>query len=680
MLFTHEPEDIGDGGLTAVEEPAMRYAPAAMISKVLVANRGEIAKRIFRTCREMDIATVAVYSDPDQHEPHVREADEAIRLPGTTSTETYLNLAALISAAVDSGADAVHPGYGFLAESPGFARAVEEAGIIWIGPPAKAIEVMGSKLESKRLTESLGVPGLRSIELDADTVAAEAAEEIGYPVLVKASAGGGGKGMRVVRTPEELANAIDGARREAEGAFGDDTLFLEKYLQAPRHIEIQVFGDTHGNVISLHERECSIQRRHQKIIEESPSPVIDEPTREAMSAAAISVTRAVDYVGAGTVEFLFQAGSFHFLEMNTRLQVEHPVTEMVTGLDLVRMQIEIADGAELAETAPPIDGHAIEARLYAEDPLNDFLPVTGLVHRFNFDRVEGLRVDAGVEDGSDISIHYDPMIAKVIAHGPTREVAASTLATALRGARLHTPTTNRSLLVRVLESDEFLSGDTDTHFLERHTVAKMARPLADPAEERLATIAAALADQAHERRQAPVLGSMPSGWRNSPSQLHTRSYQGFHGTHEIGYSVASAGFEDPRLGHVTVLEAEPGEVVVFVGGAQHRFEVARYGAHRFVDTETVPARLEEVPRFPVSGQEDTAGSLHAPMPGKVIRVGVAEGDRVTEGQVLVVMEAMKMEHTLRAPHVGEVTEVRHEAGDQVDGGAVLVVIEADGAD
>lgn len=651
-----------------------------MISKVLVANRGEIARRIFRTCREMGIATVAVYSDPDHPEPHVREADEAIRLPGSTSAETYLNGGAIIAAAVDSGADAIHPGYGFLAESPGFARAVQETGITWIGPSPEAIEIMGSKLESKRLTESVGVPTLRSIELGEEGDAGEAAEEIGYPVLVKASAGGGGKGMRIVRTPDDLADAITGARREAEGAFGDGTLFLEEYLQAPRHIEIQVFGDIHGNVISLHERECSIQRRHQKIIEESPSPGIDKQTREAMSSAAISAARAVDYVGAGTVEFLFQAASFYFLEMNTRLQVEHAVTEMVTGLDLVRMQIEVAGGAELAESAPPIDGHAIEARLYAEDALNNFLPVTGLVHRFSFGRFDGLRVDAGVEDGSDISIHYDPMIAKVIAHAPTREEAASTLATALRRAHLHTPTTNRSLLVRVLESDEFLSGDTDTHFLERHTVAKMARPLADTHEERLAAIAAALADQAHERQEAKVLGSIPSGWRNSPSKLHTRSYQGFHQPHEVGYSVAPEGFEDPLLGHVKLVEATPDEVVVSVSGAKHRLEVARYGAQRYVDTETAPARLEEVPRYPIRGREDTVGSLHAPMPGKVIRVGVAEGDRVTEGQVVVVMEAMKMEHTLRAPHVGEVTEVRHEAGDQVDGGAVLVVIEADGAD
>jgi biotin carboxylase len=396
-----------------------------MISKVLVANRGEIARRIFRTCREMGISTVAVYSEADAGEPHTREADEAVLLEGHSPVETYLDIDTVITAAKESGADAVHPGYGFLSENASFARAVITAGVTWIGPSPRAIEIMGSKLESKRLMTETGVPTLPSVELEGLDSINSAALSLGYPVLVKASAGGGGKGMRIVSSPSELGEALESAAREAEAAFGDGTVFLEKYLTAPRHVEIQVFGDTSGNVVSLHERECSIQRRHQKIIEEAPSAAIDQITRRAMGEAAVAAAHAVDYVGAGTVEFLYQDGQFYFLEMNTRLQVEHPVTEMVTGLDLVRLQLEIAGGDTLPDKGPRIEGHAIEARLYAEDPRHDYLPVTGRFNRFRFPDVEGLRVDAGIEDGSTVTVHYDPMVAKVIAHGPTREAATA---------------------------------------------------------------------------------------------------------------------------------------------------------------------------------------------------------------------------------------------------------------
>ena len=644
------------------------------ISKVLVANRGEIARRIFRTCRELGIATVAVYSEQDHGEPHMLDADEAILLDGNTAAETYLDIKSLLGAAGSTGADAVHPGYGFLAENPVFARAVIDADLVWIGPSPEAMEVMGSKIESKKLMESVGVPVLKSIELEGTATVKTDAATLGFPVLVKASAGGGGKGMRVVTNPEDLADAITSGQREAASSFGDDTVFIEKYLQASRHIEIQVFGDGKGNVISLYERECSIQRRHQKIIEESPSPAVGEPTRQAMSAAAITAARAVNYTGAGTVEFLYQDEEFFFLEMNTRLQVEHPVTEMVTGLDLVEMQIEIADGGALPGV-PDVQGHAIEARLYAEDPLNDFLPVTGTFHKFEFDPTSGLRVDSGIEDGSEVSVFYDPMIAKVIAHGPTRQAATSILSTALRQARIHGSTTNRSLLVRILEHPEFLEGATDTHFLERNDPTALGVPLASKRDERLGALAAALSDQADTRDKASVMRSIPSGWRISQSQLALRSYSGAHSHHDILYSLGSAGFNVDGLGYVNINNVTPELVEIKVGIEDLLFAVARHGDRRFIDSATGPVEILAIPRFPSIEVEEEVGSLHSPMPSKVMRLDVLVGDHVSEGQVLVVLEAMKMEHTLKSPHDGRVIEVRAGVGDQVVADEVLVVVE-----
>jgi len=622
----------------------------------------------------MGIATVAVYSDADAGEPHMREADVALLLEGNAPSETYLDIDAVVGAAKESGADAIHPGYGFLAENASFARAVMSSGLTWIGPSPEAIEMMGSKLESKRLMRDSGVPTLPSIELDGLDSVNSAALSLGYPVLVKASAGGGGKGMRIVTDPIDLSDALQSATREAAGAFGDDTVFLEKYLTAPRHIEIQVFGDTQGNVVSLHERECSIQRRHQKIVEEAPSVAIDESTRRAMGKAAIDAARAVEYVGAGTVEFLYQDDRFYFLEMNTRLQVEHPVTEMVTGLDLVRLQIEIANGETLPDKGPRLEGHAIEVRLYAEDPRNDFLPVTGRFHRFSFPDMDGLRVDGAIEDGSDVSVHYDPMIAKVIAHGPTRDAAATTLASALRRAHIHGSTTNRALLVRILEHPEFLTGETDTHFLQRNDPAELGRPLLDATDERLAALAAAVSDQALEREAAGVLRTLPSGWRNNASQSQRRVYRGDHGDHEIAYAMGTS-FALDGVGTVTVQRAGPGSATIVAVDGEHEFEVARYGDIRYVDSALGPAQLVQVPRFPSSDAEEEVGSLHAPMPGKVIRVDAMVGADVVEGATLVVMEAMKMEHTIRSPHDGTVSQVLCAPGDQVEAGAVLVVVD-----
>ncbi len=648
------------------------------IEKVLVANRGEIARRVFRTCRAMGIATVAVYSEPDHGEPHMLEADEAVALTGSTPTGTYLDIEAIISAAKETGADAIHPGYGFLAESAAFARAVLSAGLVWIGPSPESIEIMGSKLESKRVMDETGVPTLAAIRIDDDTEPADAAGRLGYPVLVKASAGGGGKGMRIVESAQALGDAIDGAKRESLAAFGDDTVFLERYLVAPRHIEIQVFGDTQGNVISLFERECSIQRRHQKIIEESPSPALDEVTRDAMSAAAREAARAVDYVGAGTVEFLFQDGAFYFLEMNTRLQVEHPVTELLTGLDLVELQLRVANGEALDPAPKTTSGHAIEARLYAEDPLNDFLPVTGPIHRFRLEETEGIRVDSGVEDGSTVSVHYDPMLAKVIAHAPTRRAAAGLLSSSLRKAQIHGATNNLSLLVRILEHDEFLAGDTDTHFLDRNDPSELSVPLADAGQESLAAVAAAIADQAHARSEAVALAGLPSGWRNMAGSLQQRDYEGWHGRHTIRYSIDRGGIDVDGLGEVFVSEGRADGATLEVGATEHEFAVARYGELRFVDGPEGPVRLVEAARFPIRAPEDDVGSLHAPMPGKILSINSSEGEKVFEGEVLIVMEAMKMEHSLRAPHAGTLTELRCRVGDQVDADAVLALVEVAG--
>ncbi|MDP9494934.1 MAG: ATP-grasp domain-containing protein [Actinomycetota bacterium] len=638
-----------------------------MIRRILVANRGEIARRIFRTCREVRVETVAVYSDADATEPHVGEADTAVNLPGSTPVDTYLNGARVLAAAQEAGADAIHPGYGFLAENAGFAREVIEAGLIWIGPPPEAIEVMGSKLASKALVQTVGVPTLPGVDLTGlgEDATIAAAESIGYPVLVKASAGGGGKGMRVVHAAQDLGEAIAAARREATASFGDDTVFLEKYLEAPRHIEFQVFGDTQGNLVSLHERECSIQRRHQKIIEEAPSVAIDQMLRDQMGDSAVAVARAVGYVGAGTIEFLFQDGEYWFLEMNTRLQVEHPVTEMVTGLDLVALQIEVANRRPLPPEAlaPSLSGHAIEARLYAEDPTHDFLPVTGSIHRFAFPDQPEIRVDSGVEDGSTVSVHYDPMLAKVIAHAPTREAAASRLADALRHARIHGSTTNRELLVRVLEHEAFIAGRTDTHFLDIHRETLFA-PLVDEVEADRAAGAVAVADRLYRKQQALVLGSIEPAWRNSPSQTQRVAYRWGETTIEVGYE------------EVTVVAQSPTDVTVDVDGDHLRFAIDRVGSTRYVDGPSGPLLLEELPRFARVAVEEDPGSLHSPMPGRVIRVDVKVGDRVEEGQTLLVLEAMKMEHTLRAPWPGTVISVGALPGEQVEADAVLVVVEA----
>lgn len=618
-----------------------------MISRLLVANRGEIARRVFRTCRSLGISTVAVFSDPDAGAPHVAEADLAVRLPGAHPAETYLDADLLLAACRACGADAVHPGYGFLSENAEFARAVLAAGLVWVGPPPGAIAAMGSKIEAKRLMAEAGVPVLPSLDLSVPS---------SYPLLVKASAGGGGRGMRVVREPGSLAREVESARREAASAFGDGTVFAEPLLERARHVEVQVLADRHGGVWALGERECSVQRRHQKVVEECPSPGISDETRELLYDAAVRAARKVGYVGAGTVEFLVDGDRVAFLEMNTRLQVEHPVTELVYGVDLVRMQLELAEGVALPPEPPVRAGWAVEARLYAEDA--EYVPQSGVLRRFE---VPGeVRVDSGVESGSVVSPYYDAMLAKVVAHGATRDEAVRRLTTALRRAKLHGLTTNRDLLVEILTNPHFLAGDTHTAFLS-HTISSPAAA-ADP----LTSLAAALAIAAENRRRAQVLSGLPSGWRNVRSQPR-RAH--FEETEPVVY--------DPLPAGITVVSARSHEVVLERDGVRRTFEVTRYddGGTVYVDHADGHAALTPVPRLPEPAEHVAPGSLLAPMPGSVLRVEVEPGDRVAKGQSVLVIEAMKMEHRITAPADGVVSAVHVEKGCQVDAGAVLAIIQ-----
>ncbi|QUR68760.1 acetyl/propionyl/methylcrotonyl-CoA carboxylase subunit alpha [Mycobacterium spongiae] len=660
------------------------------ITRVLVANRGEIARRVFATCRRLGLGTVAVYTDPDAAAPHVGEADARVRLP---KTNDYLNANAIIAAARAARADAVHPGYGFLSENAEFATAVQAAGLTWVGPPVNAVRAMGSKIESKKLMAGAGVPVLDELDPGAVT-------EAQLPVLVKASAGGGGRGMRVVHQLSALPAEVEAARREAQSAFGDPTVFCERYLPTGHHIEVQVMADTHGTVWAVGERECSIQRRHQKIIEEAPAPLVERTPgmRAKLFDAARLAASAIGYTGAGTVEFLADDdGEFYFLEMNTRLQVEHPVTEETTGLDLVELQLAVADGAALDSEPPPARGYSIEARLYAEDPAQGWQPQAGLVHAIELPAVRaeftslgqrtGIRLDSGIVAGSVVSIHYDPMLAKVISYAPTRQQSALVLADALARARVHGLRTNRDLLVNVLRHPAFLDGATDTAFFDTHGLAELAEPLADTTTLRLSAIAAALADSAHNRATATTFASIPSGWRNLASGHQVKSYRCHGGNseteHRVEYRFTRTGLMLPGDAGVQLVSHSSDEVVLAsntgADGVAYRFAVARYGDDIYVDSARGPVHLVALPRFPEPGSAVEQGSLVAPMPGNVIRLGAQIGDTVTSGQPLIWLEAMKMEHTIAAPADGVLAELNVKTGQQVEVGAVLARVEASGA-
>jgi propionyl-CoA carboxylase alpha chain len=642
------------------------------ISTLLVANRGEIARRVMRTAAEMGIRTVAVFVEADAASPHVDDADDAVLLAGGS----YLDGAAIIAAARATGADAVHPGYGFLSENAPFAQAVLDAGLTWVGPPPSAIAAMGDKLAAKRLAVEVGVPTLPSSE-DPDDAAA-----VGFPLLVKASAGGGGKGMRVVQRADDLPEAVAAARREALGGFGDDTVFLERYVARSRHVEIQILGDSHGSVVHLGERECSIQRRHQKVVEEAPSPVVDAGLRAAMGAAAVDLARRLGYTSAGTVEFLVDdtpgpdgRRPFWFLEVNTRLQVEHPVTELVTGLDLVREQLRIAAEEALGYTQSDVtlSGHAIEVRLYAEDPASGFLPATGTLHAFEPPSAPTVRWDAGVRTGSVVGTGFDPMLAKVISHAPTRAEAAGRLAIALERAHLAGVITNRDLLVATLRTAGFLSGDTTTDFFERHT-PRLTRSVDDATLERIAA-AGALWLQGCNRAKASVLAHLRSGW--IVGRLPDQRVELRHGDRAVTVSYRSVRDGSFRLGteRAEVHHWSPGRIDATIAGRRVRLRCTSFGGELVVNDGAGDLVLEVVPRFVPPGAVALSGGLDAPMPGRVVSVSVSAGDAVVAGQLLMVLEAMKMEHRITAPHDGLVSVVHVAAGDQVTRGASLLAID-----
>lgn len=638
---------------------------------MLVANRGEIARRVFRTARSMGMRCIAVFVDVDADAPFVQEADEAVRLPGS-----YLDAEAVLAAAQRTGAEAIHPGYGFLSENAAFARAVIEAGIRWVGPSPDVIESMGDKIAAKRVAIEAGVPTLPSSEdpaADAPTIEAT----VGYPLLVKASAGGGGKGMRIVESAVDLADAVQSAQREALSGFGDETVFLERYVASSRHVEIQILGDAHGNVVHFGERECSIQRRHQKIVEESPSPVVDTEMRTAMGKAALSMARHIGYESAGTVEFLVDdvTREFFFLEVNTRLQVEHPVTEEVTGIDLVREQLRVAGGAELGYGQGDIDwtGSAIEVRLYAEDPGNDFLPAAGTLWAYRPANEPAVRWDSGVEEGSVVGVDFDPMLAKVIAHAPTRAEAAGRLALALERMHLGGVVTNRDFLVATLRHEAFLAGDTTTDFIER---VDPAHSQAAP-DAAMATIVAAMWIQGRNRADDRVWGFARSNFHTGSLPPQYIEFEtGTGDTHRIEYSLRrDGGFTLGSGETVLVHECTPDDIEVEIDGRRLRAAVTVVNGVGYVTLGRTTLTLPVKPRFATPGSEIPTGGLVAPMPGSVIELRCAVGDTVAAGQVLVVLEAMKMEHHITAPFDGTVTELPIAVGDQVENGALLLKIE-----
>ena len=635
--------------------------------KLLIANRGEIACRIIKSAHEMGISCVAVYTNADSESPFVRQADEAVKL-----SDTYLNGKEIIEAAIQTGAQAIHPGYGFLSENAKFSRDVLKAGLIWVGPSSKVITSMGDKLKAKDIAEKAGVPTLPM------TTDPKKANTIGYPILIKAAAGGGGKGMRIVESKKDLKESLLGAQREAMTGFGDDRVFIERYVASSRHIEIQILGDTHGNVVHLGERECSIQRRHQKIIEESPSPRVNPEMREAMGDAAIKLAKKLKYESAGTVEFLVddKSGEFWFLEVNTRLQVEHPVTEEVTGKDLVYEQLRIARGEELGYNQEDIswEGSSIEARLYAEDPANEFLPATGTLIAYETDDSIDARWDTGIEQGSVIGTDFDPMLAKVIAKGKNRTDAANKLALALQSLHIGGVTTNRDFLVASLRSKQFHKGQTTSDFIEK---AKPQRSVILKGQQlEQAVTAAALWIQGENRNNASLLKEAPSGWRNSRLPRQKISFE--YSDKEINVSYKAnrdSSFDLNENTKANILQWTTTGIDLEVNNTRFFSKVTRKNDDLVVHGPWGDALLKILPRFTLPGSELQAGGLVAPMPGKVIDLKVKVGSKVKKGDTLVILEAMKMEHQVKAIEDGKVSQVLIKKDDQLENGALLMIVD-----
>ncbi|MCC6582144.1 MAG: acetyl-CoA carboxylase biotin carboxylase subunit [Chitinophagales bacterium] len=652
------------------------------ITKLLVANRGEIAVRIFKTCQEMGIATVAVFSDADENALFVKLADEAVRIGGKQPAESYLIMDKIIDAAKRTDANAIHPGYGFLSERTEFAKRCNDEGIIWVGPHPQAIEVMGSKIGAKKIMQSHNVPTIPGYQGDDQSEATIKAKaiEIGFPVLLKASAGGGGKGMRIVRQGSELDKAINEAKSEALSGFGDDTLLIEKYFDTSRHVEFQIFGDKHGNALHLFERECSIQRRYQKVVEESPSPFITEETRKKMGEAAVAACKAIQYDNAGTVEFIVAPDqSFYFLEVNTRLQVEHPVTEEVTGLDLVRLQIEVAAGNQIPFKQEDIQqcGHSIEVRFYAEDPANNFMPVNGKILDWIPSKSDGLRYDTGIESGSEISTYYDPMIAKVIGSGKNRNEAINRLKKGLQETVCTGFTTNKNFLIAILENEDFQQGKFDTHFLDK--VFKYEGEKYP--QETLDTLTCALIHYRFLQRQQErtVAQGVPAGWRNNAYQPQKETYS-FHGF-EFPISYVSKGnaleisFAEKNFASICHPELVSGynNVTLEINGIRRNFFISQTGHQYFIQSAQLgQIVLNIVDRFPNPNEEVVKGGYIAPMPGEITTVLVKPGDTVKSGDALLKMISMKMESTIEAHTDGEVEEIYVADKQFVEAGTLLL--------
>jgi acetyl-CoA carboxylase biotin carboxylase subunit len=650
--------------------------------KILVANRGEIALRVMRSCHAMGIETVAVYSDADAHAPHVRFAGEAFRLGEAPARDSYLRIEKIIEAAERTGADAIHPGYGFLSENADFAESCAAAGVVFIGPSPAAIRAMGLKSSARRLVAEAGapvVPGYDGADQSIETLRGRMID-IGFPVLIKASAGGGGKGMRVVRDESAIDEAVESARREAEKAFGDGSLLLEKYIEGARHVEVQILGDARGNLIHLFERDCSLQRRHQKIVEESPSPAVNEELRRKMGETAVNIGRAIAYTNAGTVEFILsESGEFYFIEVNTRLQVEHPVTEMITGLDLVRLQIEIAEGRPLtlAQTDLKTEGHAIEARLYAEDPSGDFLPSTGKIFDLRLPALEDLRVDSGIESGMEVGIHYDPLLAKLIARGKSRDAAIRRMLYALRQSSIQGLRTNRDFLIRLLDHPEFRSGGAHTGFIAEHLAELLSDD--DPRLDRDSLVAAALYLQNQWRASNELLAELPPSYRNNPYQDPSIKLQIGPDDVEVSWSRIGPGVYSARVFDSTVTaqvlsSTSDGDIRIEIDGLQRTFKITDAGDALYVHSSLGSRAIKLAPRHPAPHAASQQASANSPMPGKVLKILVEKGQKVAAGDPLIILEAMKMEHTMRAAFDGVVESILVRDGEVVGPGQLLAQI------